>query len=339
MRVLVSRLGAWGDCIIVTPLVRYLHNRGDEVYLLTSEEGMEVFKNNPHVAKLHLHEKDSIPNRALNDYFESIRLAWECDKHIGLSESIEYNLSLHPTSPRYKYPKFEKIELCNKNFYEETFRFAGIDQVIISGLREFDFAELYNPEMFFAPEEENKMYDEFKKWKDRFVIIFGLSGSARNKTYTHNHRVITEIVARHKDALVITVGDERCQTLEIAFNDKRIIKKSGIWQMRESILACKYANLVISPDTGLLHGSGCFETHKIGLLNHTTRENITKHFKNDYSLEAQGVECSPCFQLVYQSALFCNIDNDDERSALCMSKGLPAGRVIDRIEEVKNANR
>jgi ADP-heptose:LPS heptosyltransferase len=46
----------------------------------------------------------------------------------------------------------------------------------------------------------------------------------------------------------------------------------------------KFVDLVISPDTGVLHASGCYDTPKIGLLGHTTIENITKYFKNDYSI-------------------------------------------------------
>ena len=42
------------------------------------------------------------------------------------------------------------------------------------------------------------------------------------------------------------------------------------------MILTKLVDLVISPDTGVLHASGAFDTPKIGLLGHTTIENITK---------------------------------------------------------------
>ena len=347
MKIFISRLGGIGDCIIVTPLIRYLKQRGDEVYMLTSEQGMEIFKNNPHITKLHLHEKDSIPNKVLDDYFESIRQAWECDKHIGLSESIEVNVALYPSSPRYKYPLYERKELCDKNYYEATFVFANLkntdeeDITLHANHVKFwangKYAGFYRPEMFFDDAEQREMAKFFSHHLGKFVVIWVLSGSQRSKTYPYYAQVINKILQTYKDVVVITVGDEKCQILEQPFNDKRVIKKSGIWAVRESILACKHASLVISPDTGILHGAGCFDTPKIGLLTHTSVENITKHFKNDYSIECdhQLITCSPCYQLHYISKVDCQLA-DDGYTPICMDMGIPPEKIMERIANVRN---
>ena len=337
-RYLIVRLGAFGDCLIITSLLRYLKQGGNEVYLLTSEQGEQVFANNPYIDKIKIHERDSIANENLRTYFESIQQAWECDELIDLCESIEVNLSLYPADPRYNYPKQEKIKLCNKNFYEETFRFAGINPIIVSGLQEFDFGKLYNPELFFTPQEERAMQGFFKQFKDWFVVLWGLSGSSRNKTYPtpYMFETVEALCQKYDDIVFITVGDELCQILEGPFEkNKRVIRKSGLWAMRESMLACKYASLVISPDTGLLHASGCFDTPKIGLLTHATKENITKHFKNDYSLEPEGVSCAPCFRIMYQADVQCNLA-DDRITPMCLAYGMTPERVIKQIERAKN---
>jgi len=324
MRYLICRpAGALGDCIIVTPLIRYLKQVGNEVYILTSLQGDEIYRNNPNLDKVRVHDKDSIPNEALRDFFESLKVAYECDKMIDLCESIEVNLSLYPADPRYNYTKQERFAMCNRNFYEETFRLAGCQGQLGS--------QPYLPEMFFTPQEEKQMQKFFKQFKDKFVILWGLSGSARNKTYPY----VKEVIDKIPDAIFITVGDELCQILESPFiKNEQVIRKSGLWTFRESALACKYANLVISPDTGLLHASGCFDTPKIGLLTHTTRENITKHFKNDYSLEAEGVSCAPCFRIMYNCGCQCNLA-EDFITPLCMFLGIIPDRIIDSIEKIK----
>jgi ADP-heptose:LPS heptosyltransferase len=258
-KVLVVRLGAFGDMLITTPLIRHLSNSGFEIFLLTSDQGQIIYENNPHIKKIIVHKKDSIPNKHLRTYFDSIAQAYECEKIIDLCESIEVNLSVYPTSPKFCYPKNELMKICNKNFYEETFRKANININRSPGL--------YLPELFFTPYEEKQMQKFFDKLHNKFVIVWGISGSMRCKTYPYASEIIGELIENEKIA-VITVGDELCQALEVNLKHPQIINKSGIWSMRESMLACKYANLVISPDTGLLHASGCFKTPKIGLLTH-----------------------------------------------------------------------
>jgi len=339
-RILISRMGAFGDCLIVTPLIRYLHARGDEVVMLTSDQGLAMFANNPHLAKTILHVKDSVPSDQLDQYFEAVRQAEECDTHIGLSESIEVNIALHPNSPRYKYPKHERR---NVNYYEETFRIAqhALEQDFFTPMQLGD-PKYFHPELFFTDQERTALAYEFQPWEGKRVILWGLSGSALNKCYPHVHEVIRLLLARHDDVLVVTVGDEMCQILEFPFKNKpfrgRVICKSGKWTMRQSALACQAAAVVVSPDTGLLHAAGCADNPKVGLLGHTTHEEICKHFANDYCAQAEGVGCSPCHQIHYQSSLTCNLDEDDSRAALCMSKGLPAERVLARVEEALMCN-
>jgi len=339
MRILIVRLGAIGDSIITTPLVRYLKQRGNEIYYLGSETAQTILQNNPHVDKFISHVRDSVPNDKLGDYFESVRAAHECDKMIDLCESIEVNLALYPNDPRSKYPKYERMEMCNKNYYEETLRIAGVDlcrplQGDEMGRSIFQENSFFNPEIFFTSEEESEMEKFFKELSGRFVILWGLSGSSRNKTYPYSDKVIKRLIKDHGDVSVITVGDEACQILEYPICDvKRVICKSGQWSIRQSILACKYASLVVSPDTGLLHGAGAYPTPKIGLFTATTRENVTRHFLNDYSLEPEGIDCAPCFLLIYKANVQSNMA-EDGLTPLCMAYGIPPQKLIERIEEV-----
>ena len=58
MRILIFRAAAFGDCLIITPVIRYLHQQGHELFLVTSNRGLEVFKNNPHISKLIQHKEE-----------------------------------------------------------------------------------------------------------------------------------------------------------------------------------------------------------------------------------------------------------------------------------------
>ena len=324
MRQLVCRIAALGDTIITTPLIRYLKQRGDEVYYLASEQAEQILLNNPNVDKVIPYKRNSIPNNLLADHFKAVAQAYECDNVIDLCESIEVNISLHPCRPAYKYPKQERLAKFNRNFYEETFRFAKIDPV-----GEMNF----RPDFFPTDQEELMVKQFLLEHIGKFVIIWGLSGSSRNKVYPYVDDVIMDILKKHDDIIVITVGDESCMILEYNIKDyPRVFPMSGVWNMRQSITACREASLVVSPDTGLLHGAGCWDTPKIGLLNATTKEQITKHFENDFSLEAEGIGCSPCLHLIYDADAQCSIR--ENKMPICMAEGISKERLINQIEEV-----
>ena len=325
--------------MVTSPLCRYLKQQGHEVYYLGSEQAQLILDNNPNIDKFILHVRDSVDSHVLDKYFESVRIANECDKHIGLSESLEVSLALTPSQPAYNYPKFERKEMCNKNYYEETMRIAGVETGDYGSLM-FKFDKNYNPEMFFTDHEEKYILDDIRTpYMGKKKILWGLSGSSRQKTIPP--QTMVEVIKAFPDCIHITVGDEACRILEWPWSHPSVKKqfpnvvcRSGIYTIRESILACKYVDLVIAPDTGLLHGSGCFDTPKIGIFTNTTNENIAKHFKNNYSLDAKPLGCAPCFRLIYNASVQCT-HADDGITPICISEMCqPADRIIKRIKEV-----
>ena len=279
-----------------------------------------ILENNPNIDKFILHERNSIPSDKLEEYFNSLKQAHECDEIIDLCESLEVKLAMIPEDPKYNMPKFDRAKQCNKNYYDQTLEIGKCE------------TDNKLPEMFFSKDEEAEFENFRKNNLGLKVIVWGLSGSGRNKTYPYAPYIIGDLLRKHKDIIFYMVGDEACQILECALpNHKRVIKKSGKWTFRQSSLACKYADLVVSPDTGLLHAAGCFDTAKIGLLGHTTIENITKYFKNDYSIEAD-CDCAPCFRLIKNAEIQCPID-DESSATWCMARGLKPERVLTRIRE------
>ena len=334
MKLLIVRLGAWGDMLIISPLIRFLHEQGHEIYLHTSEMGMNIMQHNPRIKKLLPYVSNSVPDHKLKAHWQKLAEENGCEKIINLCESIERALSFHPIDPMYSWPKEDRRLRGNKNFYEYTFEHAGYGKPH-HDLVAYDH-DFFIPEMHFTTKEEQEMASYFKQFRkpgeEKFVILWGLSGSGLNKSWPYVDFVIADVLRAHQDVVFITLGDDLCQALETG-EDARVIRKSGRWTVRQSSLACKYADLVVAPDTGLLHASGCFDTPKIGLIGSNTRENITKHFKNDFSVEANSdmVPCAPCFRLIYQASMQCPIE---EQSYLpkCMALGIDPKIVLERIE-------
>jgi len=323
-KVLIIRYGAYGDCIIITPILRALKEQGYYIVMNTSDRGKDILANNPHVDEWIFHDKKGLDADALNEHWEELEKKVGADVTINFTGSIEQSLALHPVDPLYNLPKNGRKERCNKNYYEATVDWANKKAgftVIPDGINIL-------PELFFTEEEHKEAQSYIKEGK--FNILWAMSGSGRNKTYPWSEYVMGDVLNKYDDVHFITVGDERCQMLEA--RTENITNLAGSVTMRMSCLLTKYADLVISPDTGVLHASGCYTTPKIGLLGHTTKTNITETFLNDYSVEA-NCACAPCFRLIYDYTIQCPID-EITRASWCMAIGLEPERVLDAIETV-----
>ncbi len=318
MRIVVFRSGAFGDCVIITPVIRHLHSQGHELVVVTSKRGMEIFPNNPHISKV-IQWKEETPVEKMEEQLKYIAKQNNCEKVYNFSESIEVSLSQHPRSPNYKMPKYERLARFNRNFYEYAFehiaeKWEGVDLI---------------PELFFKDHEIEKAKSYLKDGK--FNILIGLSGSGNNKAWPWGQDFAYNVLDWSDHCHFITVGDEKSRLIEPERKD-RITNLCGKIPMREAMALTKVVDMVIAPDTGIIHAAGCWDTPKICLLGHNTKENITKYFKNDYSIEADPSlsTCAPCFFLIYNMKLQCPLAENG--GAYCMEKGLTLERVFNHFK-------
>jgi ADP-heptose:LPS heptosyltransferase len=318
---LIARMGAIGDMIIITPVIKKLHELGYEIALHTSNRGKMVFKECPHINRFIEHDEDI----SLEDFgkaLEKVKDEIKPDVYINFTESIECNVALHPIGPLYIYPKKERADKCNRNYYDVTEEWANWECPDIVDCQKL-------PELYFSKSEEEKAQSHLRKGK--YNILWQLSGSGRQKVYPWTDYVISEILKDYPDVHIITTGDLRCQLLETV-QDERITHLSGEEDVRVALCLTQFVDLVIAPDTGVLHAAGCYKTPKIALLGHTTIENITKYFINDFSIEARCA-CAPCFRLIYDHHIQCPIEVVTG-AAWCMAEGIKPERLYDRIKHV-----
>ncbi len=324
MKILIFRSGAYGDVLISTPLVRYLASQGHELTYVTSKRGMEILKGNPHIKNLIQH-KEETPLDKLAEQIEYLQKKYKCERVIDLSESIEVALSLHPRGTHYTLPKQEKLKRFNRNFYEYTFEHCN----------ESWEGQSLVPELFFDDKEIQEAGNYLKE--GCYNILLGLAGSGNNKAWPYGQDFTYKLIDTYPDVHIITTGDEKCRLIEPE-REGRITNLCGKASMRTSMALTGLVDLVIAPDTGIIHAAGCYDTPKICLLGHNTIECITKHFVNDYSIEAdqEKAPCAPCLFLIYNMKLQCPLSLKTGGS-ICMSEGMSLERVFKRFQEVYDA--
>jgi ADP-heptose:LPS heptosyltransferase len=281
---LVMRYGAIGDAIWATPILRQLKKEGYYVVYNCTPYSAQVLRNNPNIDEFLLQERDAIPNPDLGPYWKTISKGFE--RVINLSQSIERTLLKAEGTEGFKWSQKKRRKECNVNYQDRTMEVAGYPH--LKGER---------PELFFTEIEEALAKTLRATMKDRFLILWALSGSSFHKIYPWATYVSGEMNANFDDICVITVGDYLCKIIE--WQMQNTVNRSGIWTIRQSMTLTKYADLVIGPETGILNAASCYDTPKIVFLSHSSEENLTKYWTNCTPLSAKECRCQPCHRLMY----------------------------------------
>ncbi len=319
---IILRYGAYGDQIVASSVLPYLKRDGYYVVYNCTEWGREIMLNNPHVDELWLQKTDEVINADLDKHWANISQGFE--RIINLNQSIEvecvavqFRDKITRNDP-WGITQEARRKKYNVNFYENNIKKAGFNNPIPPVKGELYLSDI---ECFYAK-------DFLRKYRNKFIIMWSWSGSGMNKAYPWSESIMVEFLTRHKDSIIITVGDEICRVLDP--NHPRIISKAGRWTFRQTMGVTWYSNVIVSLDTGMLHLGGCWDhVGKIALLSANTIENLTKHFTNCVNLMAYDVECYPCHTLIYDRDGIC--PKGDTGASLCLEKISPF-EVLDSLE-------
>ena len=282
----VVRYGAQGDMIQLSSILPGLKQQGYHVTLYCqSGAGYEVIKHDPHVDRFIIQAKDAVPPAFLNEFFEETRKKY--DKWINLCESIEGTLLAQPGRANWEWPNELRAKYLDRNYLEWTHELAGVPPP-------------YQPKFYSTLEEKAWA----RKTAQRFGyknILWSLAGSSGHKVWPHLDAIIARVMLTYPDTHITLVGDAACKILEVGWEkEPRVHCKSGEWTIRESMAFAEVADVIIGTETGLLNAAGSMDAWKIITLSHSSKEMLTKHWKNVIVLEQpQGVGCpkSHCRQL------------------------------------------
>ena len=315
--VCIVRYGGFGDMIQVSSLFPQFKKLGYRVCVNVTEIGYDIIKSDPNVDEVLLQKTDQVPNNHLTEYWDRIS---KCFHHfVQLSESIEGSLlvspartelidgerKLVPASPRFLLSKEELHKECNVNYMERTHDLAGEGFLIGKSFSKPGSVKL--PYVFcpkFYPTKKEKQWAKTtrKKMGPNKIILWALAGSSVHKNYPWTDMTIAQVLIKRKDVSFVTMGDQLCQLLEAGWeNEPRVITKSGKWSIRRTLAFLDQCDAVIGPETGVLNAASTLDCHKVVMLSHSSKENLSKHWKNTTTLEPDVYEnfCFPCHKMHY----------------------------------------
>ena len=286
--VLISRHGAFGDTIHCTHLPRLLKDNGyDIVGVSTGKRGAQIFKSNPFIDRLHYAELSPFVKRLGIQYYNTrlAEIGRGYDTVINLNQIIEVGVLPGQFQREYYLDQATREKLGGQNYYDIATIAAGYPHLVGK----------YKGELFFSRDEEEIVSRQLAKHTG-FRVLINLSGSSPHKVFVQAKEVITNILAKYPDAIVFTTGDDLSRDMDLTGD--RIVNLAEKKPFRQVLLMCKYMNLVIGCESGMVCGSSALGIPTIQLLTAASKNNHVKYAENDYSLQSPA-RCSPCHKNPY----------------------------------------
>jgi len=306
--VVVIRYGAIGDMVMMSSVLPLLKEKYHRVTVNTTPKGYEIVKNDPNIDEFLIQEDGQIPIYEIEDYWDRLS---QCFEHtVNLSESVESRLILQPdrlvvsngrvikapAHEDYFKPQSEVHEKYNRNYIEETHKIAGVEFV-------------HQPKFYTTRPERRWAERERDKIKTPYVVMIVLSGSSTHKAYPFTDSLMARVFLERDDVSFVTVGETLCQLLESGWeNEPRVVRRSGIWTVRETLAFLDQVDAVIGPETGVLNAASMLPCRKIIYLSHSSVENLTKYWTNTRAISSNP-ECFPCHKM-HNGKKYCNIDEE-----------------------------
>jgi ADP-heptose:LPS heptosyltransferase/predicted SAM-dependent methyltransferase len=314
----ILRFGAWGDLIQVSSILPGLKEAGYHVTLFTSDRGYEVIEHDPHIDRIVLQDTNQVPNEWLGAYAAHLRKRYS--KVIDLSESVEGQFLAMPNRINYHWPKEARHAVMNRNYTEILHSIAGVDYEGAPQMR------------FFATERESKWTrSQVKEFDAEPLIMLVLAGSAIHKVYPHLDSVVDAVLGSYANAKIVTVGNDKCRDIleEPWRKHPRMVLRSGVWSIRETIVMAQHCNLVIGPETGVMSAVAMESMPKVVMLSHSSVENLTRDWVNTITLSSRRTPCHPCHKMIYDDWKQCF--RDKSGTAKCMAD-IPPETVIAAVK-------
>jgi ADP-heptose:LPS heptosyltransferase len=306
MKVLVIRFSSIGDIVLTTPIIRCLklQKPGIKVHYLTKAVYGTLLVNNPFIDKLHYLDDDIAP---LIEELKQEKFDCIIDLHHNI-RTLRIKKALKVRS--YAFPKLnvQKWLLTNLKMnmmpdksiverYFETVHPLGVHNDT-KGLDYFlrDDKHLTNADI------------PMSHWNGFIGCVIGGSYNTKKLPVAQWKKFCEQVPY---PVMLLGGPEDRIEAAEIAEQDPiKIYNSCGKFNLNESAELVKYARVIVSNDTGLMHIAAAFQKPIVSLWGNTSPEmgmfpyyganNLKERVApQSVIVENKKLSCHPCSKLGY----------------------------------------
>lgn len=308
MKVLIVRFSSIGDIVLTSPIVRCVKQQVPhaQVHYLTKASFRAVVEHNPNIDKCYFLEDNlnAVINLLAKEKYDYI-----IDLHKNI-RSLQVKKALKCTS--FSFPKlnFEKWVLVN--FKKNILPDKSIVERYFEAVKPLGVKNDGKGLDYFIPESAAVTNKDIpmSHWAGYVACVIG--GSYFTKKYpVEKWKEFCK--ASPYPVMLLGGPDDREAASLIAEVDKvKIYNACGKFNLNESACLVKYAKVVVSNDTGLMHVAAAFKKPLISLWGNTSPEmgmfpyygynNLKINtYTNMIIVENNSIACRPCSKIGYNT--------------------------------------
>jgi ADP-heptose:LPS heptosyltransferase len=300
VKFLIIRLSSIGDIVLTTPVIRCLKKQveGAEIHFVAKEKHGGILEANPYITKIH----------TLGERISDLLIELE-------KEQFDYIIDLHHNfrsariKNRLRVSAFSVDKLNYKKWLLINLKINWLpDKHIVE--RYLDTLSVFDVENdgqgldFFIP--ENGGFD-FKKLPNQFAdgyVAFVIAGTYTTKKLPAE-KILEFCKGCQKPVVLLGGKKELEEGKKVAEKfPENVFSLCGKTSLNESASLIKYARVVVTNDTGLMHIAAAFKKKILSFWGNTTPQFGMVPYLSDPAskmMEVDGLKCRPCSKLGYNN--------------------------------------
>lgn len=297
VKFLIIRFSSIGDIILTTPVVRCLKNQvtGAKIHYLTKSRYAPIVKANPHIDKVHE------LNGSLRELIKKLKqenFDYIIDLHRNIRTQLVKN-SLHRMS--FSFHKLNVKKWLLVNFKRNTLPDKHIVDRYMETLRIFSVTnDGKGLDYFLTPADEINMTGLLNIKPEKFIIIV-VGGGLITKQIPEEK--IVELIQRLDYPVVLIGGKEDCKKAEAIISvagRENVFNLTGKLSLGQSASLIRQSDIIVTPDTGMMHVAAAFHKNIISVWGNTVPEfGMNPYYPGASSkiFEVKGLTCRPCSKI------------------------------------------
>ena len=313
-KVLIIRIGAIGDVVETTGLLRALKKAGYCIDYLTGNAPAQLLKNDLDIENLFILEKKS--------YSYIFKLAQKLRK-----EKYDTILNLQP-SLRFKTLCF--LAKAKRVFnYKKSYEFHAVENFFETGKRAFAQIELEKNITLNIPNELKEKMQQQLGNKLKIAFNTGANSSRQGRKWCIDYWIeLAQLLLAKYDAEIFVVGgkEDEANVQELLKKIPEIKSFAGKLSLPETAAILSCADIVISGDTGPLHIASATGTTCVGLYGCCSVSRSGPYGIKHKTIKSQ-YPCSPC------DKRRCQLIKSDIDDTPCMREIKPE-KVLNLVDTI-----
>ena len=299
IKFLILRFSSIGDIVLTTPVVRCIKEQIEnaEIHYITKPQFKPIVESNPYIDVVHVlkrSEKETIRELKLMhfDYIIDLHRNIRTAKFKNRLKIISFSFN-KLNWEKWLFVNFKKNKMPNIHIVDRY----------LETLKVFDIKNDEKGLDYFIPEkDEVNLLDISEDFNNGFVGV--VVGAFHNTKKLTKEKLISICKNLDKPILLIGGPENKNEAEEIKNAvGNNIYNTCGVYNINQSASLVKQANVILTPDTGLMHIASAFKKKIVSIWGNTVPEfGMYPYLSHPDSeiIEVKGLKCRPCTKIGFK---------------------------------------